>query len=149
MSLITEWQARFSSAKQIQYTNPDNSPANTVDATRLAAAAADAAAEFRSVTGRTFDTTDANHVRAAVDGVTYFLLKRGASVDGDFVRRLREDWHRQLAGLADLAPVTTSLLTPSDPDLSGGPVRPDFDRESLGTLVPNPPSSQTRPFGWR
>ena len=150
MSLTTEWQARTSTARQVQLTNPDNNPASTVNATVLAAAVADATAKFYRVTGRTLVDTLPSHVEAAVPAVTYYLLSYGATPDVEYLRRARDAMLKALRDLVDLTPVTTSTLTPSAPDLSGGPVRPDFDRENLNPLVPRPATGGgTLPPGWR
>lgn len=148
MTLATEWAARLSADRQLQLTNPDNRPASVNDAARLAAAVADATSEFRTVTGLTFDPTNADHIRVGVLGVTAFLLTYGPVAQSDYVKAQVEVWHKALAGLVDLSAKTTSLLTPSDPDLSGGPVRPDFDRENFEGLTPRAPTGSGGGVSW-
>lgn len=139
MSLTTEWQARLSSARRIQLTNPDTPSASTEDATRLAAAVADTQANFAVLTGATFDATNAQHIAAGIRGVTAFLVSYGAQPQSEYSRGVMKDWRDACAALTSLAPGTTSLLTPSTPDTSGGPIRPDFDRENVSGIIPRAP----------
>ena len=145
MTLATEWSARLSLQRQVELTNPDLPSATAVDAARLAKADADATAEFLEATAVPVDLTNAAHVAAGVSGVTAYLYAyRGLPASGPG-QAAREEWRHALARLTRFLPKSSSLLTPSDPDTSGGVVRPEFDPENLGGIMPNPPGGAGRP----
>lgn len=139
MTLATEWAARLSTDRQLQLTNPDARTATGNDAARLAAACADAAREFQTITGIVFDPTDADHIRVGIRGVTAYLLTYGPMEQSDYAKAQMDIWVKSASALANLDPASTSRLTPSDPDESAGPVRPDFDREHFEGLTPRAP----------
>ena len=141
MTLAAEVTTRLSTQRLVELTNPDDNSVTTVNATRLAAAIADAQADFARITGVAFDEADAEHVAAGVAGVVLYLYEFRGLPGTDFTERLRATWEARCRRLARLLPRTTSLLTPTDPDLAGGPVRPAFDPSHLGDLRPRPPTA--------
>lgn len=147
MALSDLVTARWSSDKLVRLTNPD-APASAVDSARLAAACADAAAEFELLVGVPFDSTDAFHASAACDAVAWVLMKNGGTVQGDSLEAAEKrffDAAERLAltrgGRARIAPTTNSLLTPSEEVPEGREVRPDFDRGNMGIFLRPPGGS--------
>jgi hypothetical protein len=65
MTLATVVTARVSAQRLVNLTNPDLPAPTTLDSTRLAAACADAAAEFEVYTGDVFDEADARHISSS------------------------------------------------------------------------------------
>lgn len=142
-ALSTAWQARVSTQVQVALTNPDAEGATSVDATRLAAAEADAQADFYMRTGLAFDSTNTAHVSCAVRGITYFLYTYRSTPKSAAAEAAREDWERAcfqvartLGSLKWAEPLTDSTLQPSgDP---ATPTAPYFDRNNWD-LIPPPP----------
>lgn len=140
MSLLTEWQARIPTPRQIQFTNPDITTAGGVNMTVLNNAIADTKAEFQAITGVALDdvTPNPQHIAAGVAGVTAYLASYGAS-SVEYADKLLQPFRARCARLTVLLSRTSSVFTPSTPDTSGGPVRPDFDPEIMGDIIPNQP----------
>ena len=149
MTLATEWTARVSTARAVELTNPDDATATAVDATRLAAAAADAGARFTALTGvSAISLTDARHVQAGVLGITAVLYSYRAlpqSAAGEAAEKAFADAcdgiRRQSGGAgAPVMPRTSSTLDPTT-DADMGRTKPSFDPANLGSLLPAPPSA--------
>ncbi|HKS16680.1 MAG TPA: hypothetical protein VJU16_05160 [Planctomycetota bacterium] len=79
MSLRTVVEARVSSQRLVQLTNPDNQAATALDSTRLDAACSDAAGEFQIYAQTVFNEADPRHIAPAVDLVILTLQERGAA----------------------------------------------------------------------
>jgi hypothetical protein len=141
VSLLTEWQVRIPAPRQVSLTNSDlTSVGGGVNMTVLNAAVADTKSEFKTITGQALDdvTPNPDHIAAGIMGVTCFLTSYGAA-GPDYVEKILAPFKTRCARLAVLLSRSTSKLTPSDPDTSGGLVRPDFDPDVMGGLVPNQP----------
>lgn len=147
MALADEVEVRYAASLLVELTNHGDTAATTINATRMAAAAADAAARFEKRTGSVFDLTDAAHVDAAVEGVMTVLHERARQADEAARHReaflgLCEDIAVTTGGRARILPQTNSQLTPSEEVPEGGSVRPDFDRGNLGIFL-RPPHGST------
>jgi len=143
-ALTTEATNRFGAQYLINLTNPFNTSETTVDATRLANAAADAQGRFEVVVGVAYDEDNARHTQAGVTGVHCFLLKRsgktGAAVEqvcGEFEQNLN-DLALSEGAFARIVPDSSSDLTPSVEVQDGETVRPDFDGNEFDDTIPNP-----------
>lgn len=99
MTLAANTEARYPASLLVPLTNPDDRSATTVDAAKLAAAAADAEARFEVLTGLDYDDDQPSHVAAAVPGVLYFLVRYGGRDDAA-AGSLRDQFE---AGCRDLA----------------------------------------------
>jgi phage gp36-like protein len=99
VALVDQVTARYATAYLVALTRQVASSDTTVDATRLAAAAADAEARFGVVVGVPYDDSDAEHVQAACAGVIYYLTRwLGTSDDAAGALRAQfEDALRELA----------------------------------------------------
>lgn len=144
MSLSDEFTARYSAVQVINLTNPDNTSATTADATRLAAAVADALGDFTTFAQMAYDGTNAQHVSAAVDRVAARLLSRRAGG----AKQEMADSKQQLLDLAAVTsrsrilPRTSSVVVPtSEQTTDGSTPRPDFDRSRFGDFVPRAPGA--------
>lgn len=140
-TLEADFQARYSSTLAVKLTNPDAEGATTVDSTRLTNAATDVKADIQVLCGVTYDSTDARHVAAAVEGVRLRLLAYKGDTEAG---RELAAWQERVKGSLGLVtgrdrvmPKTSSELTPSsERTITGETVRPDFDRENLWDYTP-------------
>lgn len=145
MALSDRITTRLSTARLVGLTNPDAPQATaTVDSTRLAAACADAEAEFEAVCGVAYDDTDARHQAVAVIAAEWKLIYWQGQ-HADVADRVRDEFlaaAERLAltrgGRSRILPQTSSQLTPSDEAPNGLTVRPDFDRQGMGNLLRQP-----------
>lgn len=138
--------ARDTAGRLVQLSNSARN-ATTVNATTLAAAVADATAEFATKAGETFDETNAQHIQICVPGVWAILGlwkgQEGGQAAWDRFARACEDYRATRANKR-IAPVTNRALGPSeDLDSDGSPRRPEFDRTRFGRLDVEPPPSGT------
>lgn len=148
MALSDRVTARLSTKRLVALTNPDAPHStDTVNTTRLAAACADAEAEFEAVVGAEYDDSDSRHHAVAVLAVEWKLLGYSGTKDEAWARA-RDEFlasAERLAltrgGRARIAPTTNSLLTPSSEVPEGREVRPDFDRGDLGIFLRPPRGS--------
>lgn len=141
MALADEVIARLSSTRLIQLTTPDNPPASSYDATRLAAAVADVGGDFRAYAGVELDVTIKEHVAYGFDGVVIYLRKYQGMADAGEIDRWRGQLRQLAAQKAWIAPTSTSDLDPSSDADRPRPRRPDFDDERLTGYRPAPPRS--------
>lgn len=143
MSLTTLVQARYSSQRLANLTNPDAPNATTTDSARLTAACADAEAEFETHTGVVFDETDARHVSYAVRGVVAILTDRmGTKGGAEQLQRWYESLARlrQVTGNDRTTPETNSVMQPTpEDDGRTTPVRPAFDDRRYRGITLDPP----------
>jgi hypothetical protein len=121
MSLQTVVEARVSAQKLVHLTNPDDPDATVKDDVRLAAACADAAAEFEVYCGAVFDETDARMISPAVDLVILTLQERGAaSTEGlgaqreKVIERIKD--LAQVTGRNRIVPESAAATTETFPD---------------------------------
>lgn len=144
MSLETNVTARVSNTRLVQFTNPDNPQATTVDATRLSAAATDTIADFLNETGRVYDDANPIHVSLCVLGVIC-RLKVIMGEPAAFDSAECSAWQTKLAAIRTgrFMPVTDSTLDPST-EQSGA--RPDADRATYDDLVPRAVPQDPRTF---
>lgn len=140
MTLAAKFQARYSAARVLQLTNPDDpASTNSVDSDRLTAAAEDAEEEFKALAGVAYDDDNRRHVAAAVLGVEWRLLTYSGNGQGKVVQKafdLFEAACLRLAktggGLDRILPDTDSVLLPTEQSADS---RPDFDRRNWGDVV--------------
>ena len=79
MTLRDNFEERYSTARVLQLTNPDEtSDTMDVDDQRLDAAVADAEGEFQDLIQATYDDTNPRHVTLATALVEVLLIERGA-----------------------------------------------------------------------
>lgn len=146
MALADEVTTRLPSQVLVELTNPNTPSATTADATVLAAAAADAQADFQIFAGVEYDNSDVRHVRVGVEGTVYHLHKYKLPPGHPALNSMTQQYNENLQALARVTgrnrimPKTTSVLVPSDEQShSGQTVRPSFDRDRFGALEPQPP----------
>lgn len=117
MSLLTDYQARYSTEIRTNASNPQNSSASTVDSTRESLAAADAQADFEAICGVTYSSSNTTHVAAGVPLVYYRLLLYTAQTSEEMyekqLQRL-EKWYKLVLGRDRITPTTNSLLDPTE-----------------------------------
>jgi hypothetical protein len=138
MTLLSNWQARYSSIRQVQLTRPDAPTSTTADTTFAGYGVTDITAELLNV-GITYSDTNPQHVACAVAGVTAWCLDHGADPAGGAVQKWRDSEleRLRLATSQNRAfPDSTSELTTSDEVEDGQTVYPDFDRAHFRLLIP-------------
>lgn len=152
MSALTDAVvARVPNARLVQLTNKDSRSANTVNTTVLGLAADDATAEFEIKASRTFDDTNAKHLRIVVGGVIAFLISykgqegevNGSAALNAYAKRC-EDFRGQDVNKR-VQPVGSRTLGPSpDVEADGSARRPEFDRPRFDDLDVSPPSGNAQ-----
>lgn len=144
MALETHVQNRYSNQLLVQWTNPQNSTATTIDSDRLGYACDDVEAWFKILAGVAYDDTDARHIAVAVEGVQA-RLKNIAGIENS------SEWDNWKTDMKDFAkvtgrdrikPTTTSTLDPTDERSGDGPWS---DRSAFDRLIPDSPASDSRP----
>lgn len=102
MSTLTDaFEARYSAKRVRDLTLPDNQDSDTADATKLAQAATDAADEFETLCGRTFDATQTSHLRIAVLLMEALLVEWGAGTTSE-AKAIRERAKTQSEAVRDV-----------------------------------------------
>lgn len=121
MSFVTEVQTRVSAQLLLELTRQDQPDETTSAAAVLAAASADAVAEFEVETQLDADDTNAEHVAAMVVGIVWFLHEY-TGVGSDRAEKYRQRWQGWLSRLAAargaemrILPKTSSVKRPSEP----------------------------------
>lgn len=116
MSLLTDYQAAYSSEIRVNASNPQNSSATTVDTTRETLAANAAQATFEAICGVAYDGSNNTHVAAAVPLVYYRLLlitgQTSFEMYNSFLEHVREIY-RPVLGRNRITPTTNSELDPT------------------------------------
>lgn len=133
MSLSTVVQARVSAEQLVQLTQQGDRAATTIDTDVLAAACADAEAEWQLETGVAFDSTVAAHAALGWVGVLYYLHSYAvAGADQAATDKLRTRWERGLAKAARLLgsdmPLLAQTLSPLEREVEATTRRADNDR---------------------
>ena len=143
MTLLSDYQARFSTQSRVSASNPQSSSPTTVDLTRETNAAADAQADFEAICGVAYSSSNTVHVAAGVLLVFYrLLLYTGQSSQEAYDKQLDrlEKWYRLVLGRNRILPTTNSTLTPSTEEFGalpwGDPIQ--FDK-----IIGNAPGGNT------
>ena len=143
MSLLTDFQARYSNALRRNWSNPQNSAATSINTTLEGLAAADAGADFAAVCGVAYDGTVATHVTAATSLVVYKLMMfTGQATLEQYdaqLERLRK-WYAPVLGRNRLVLDSTSELIPTEPDAGNVPMS---DISQFGPFIGNAPGEAT------
>lgn len=142
MSLRTNVEARISSQKLLELTNPENRAASSVNTSLLDTACTDVVADLAIHAGLTYDDTNALHVTVAVEGVVLklraYAKPAAENTDAQYQRWLE----RRVAALAKVTsrdriwPETNSELEPSSETRGGIPRRPRFDEQKFDGIKP-------------
>lgn len=139
MSLTTIAQTRIPAAELVQLTNPGDRSATTVDSTVLAAAVADAEAEFQLETGLEFDSAVAAHAAIGWVGVRYYLESYAGGAAAQGVDQTRQRWERGLAKIARMLggdlPLLPQTLSPLQSPTTTTERAPDNDRAAWGDVI--------------
>ena len=149
MTLVTNFQARYSNARALQLTNPDEANATLPDAARLQAAADDIQfGEFEQICGVAYDDTNPRHVAVAVLGVEWRLLKyqglsAGSAVTAAFTtfNEAAERFAIAGGGRDRITPKSSSVLREIR---ESSTMAPDFARGNLDDVIPNLPQGGDR-----
>lgn len=116
MTLLADYQGRYSTQLRVNASNPQNSGQTSVDSTREAYAAADAQADFEAVCGESYSSSNTTHVSAAVPLVLLKLLLYTGQTDlASYDKQLErlETWFRLVLGRNRITPTTSSTLVPT------------------------------------
>lgn len=141
MSLSTVVQARLSTNRLVQLTNPDGT-GNTVNTTALDNAITDVEAMWPVYAQEAFDETDATHLAIGVRAVEGWLQLLATGEDDKW--RAAEKAMQALAAVgprARISPVSNAEATPTSERTSAGDTpRPHFDRARFRDVAPNAPT---------
>lgn len=146
MALEDDVQTRVASGLLIQLTNGYDTTATTINAARLALAARDVEATFRTHAQVVYDNTNARHLALGVQGVLV-VLEEWLGLPEATPKRERwesalEKFSRTEGGRGWAVPRSTSGLTATR-EPAGLTNRPDFDQSVFDELVPRPPRGAT------
>lgn len=139
MTLLADYQARYSIQIRTNLSNPQNTPATTPNVTNETNAAADAQADFEAICGVVYNSSVALHVAAAVPLVAAKLqVYTGHAEEGYYTSALDrcQKYYRLVLGRNRIQPTTDSMLTPTT-DRAGD--RPQFDRSQFRNFIGNAP----------
>lgn len=140
MTLLADYQARFSLQLRTGWSNPQLSGATSPDATHEALAAADAQADFEVICGVVYSSSNTVHVAAACPLVAAKLQVYTGHADESYYTAALDrctKYYRLVLGRNRIQPTTDSLLTPTT-DTPGA--KPDFDRGQFSRYTGNPPN---------
>jgi len=143
MTLLADYQARYSTQVRVNASNPQSSAATTVDSTRETNAAADAQADFEAICGVTYSSSNTIHVSAGVPLVFHKLLVYTAQADQaqyDAQLKRLETYYRLVLGRNRITPTTDSTLTPST-ETAGS--KPWADLSQMQKFIGNAPGGST------
>jgi hypothetical protein len=128
VGLDADCLARWSSARAIQLTNPDDATQTSVNSARLLAAVADVQGDFRAFSGMNYDESQQEMVAFGVQGVEIYLRRYQGRAEADELESWRKSLAQLMAQVAWVPPTGTSQLVPStDVEIRGSPARPDAD----------------------
>jgi hypothetical protein len=142
MSLSTNVIARYPNQILVNLTRAGDTTATTVDATKLGYACTDIEAYFLIWGNSTYDDTNARHVAVCVPAVILILQMYSAQTQDQYdsllksIEKLMKD-EAKVDARDRFAPVTSSTLTPSAENPSGGVVRPFFDYGETSDFTPD------------
>ena len=138
MTLVAAVTTRIPNSRLVQLTNQGDRSASTVDSTILAAAAADAEAEFYQLVGVLFDSTVPAHLTSGVWGCLYYLESYAAG-ETAATESLRKRWQMGCTRLAKSLgadrPLIPQTLSPLEYDEDATTRRPDNDRQAWGDVI--------------
>jgi len=147
VTFLADVQARYANELLVELTNQGVRTASTANTTKIAAAIADASAEFEEETGIVPDAANASHTAAISVGAVHYLHVY-TTIQSERARRFAEDWTKWLKRLASskgnerrLLPSTSSTANPSERTAGH---RPDFDREQWDAYTLGAPRGGSR-----
>jgi len=143
VSLLTDYQARFSTQLRTNWSNPQSSAATTPNTTLETLAAADAQADFEAVCGVTYSSSTATHVAAATPIVVYKLMVyTGQATVEQYDKQLErlEKWYAPVLGRNRIIVDSTSDLEPTEADPG---LVPFSDSSQFGPFIGNAPGEAT------
>lgn len=136
MALTDDIQARYSTQRLVELTNPGDVTATTIDTTNLANAILDVEADLAIYAGVTYDGSDARHLSVAIPGVLLKLLLYTNNAGAGYADK-EKDWLERVKALARVTsrdriqPQTNSVLTPTPEQAGVEVVRPGSDRPNF------------------
>src|SRR5574341_798757 len=139
MSLLTSYEARYSTQLRRNWSNPQNSAATTPNTTNETNAATDAEADFEAVCGVDYSDSNATHVAAAVPLVASKLMVYMGHADETYYEKALErcmKYYRLVLGRNRIPPTTNSPLSPTE-ESSGS--KPASDISVFDSYIGNAP----------
>lgn len=142
MSLSSNVQARYPNQILVNLTRAGDSTATTVDSTKLGYAATDVEAYFKIWANSTYDDTNPRHVAVCVPAVVMVLQMYSAQTQDQYesllgaIEKLMKD-EAKIDARDRISVTTSSELTPSPENPSGGTVRPFFDYGETSPYTPD------------
>lgn len=143
MTILSDYQARYSTEVRTSLSNPQTSSATTPNGTNETNAAADAQADFEAICGVVYASSNATHVAAGVPLVVAKLQTYTLQADEAYYEKALarcEKYYARVLGRNRVDPTTDSNLTPST-DRSGD--KPWGDRSQFGRFIGNSPGTNS------
>src|SRR3990167_9236938 len=143
MTLLADYQARYSTQQRTEWSNAQNSGATTPNTTQEGLAAADGQADFEAICGITYASTNATHVAAGVPLMVERLkLYTGQSSQELYDKLLdrMEKRYRLVLGRNRVPPTTDSGVVPTTEPANA---RPRRDLSQFGRYIGNAPGGPT------
>lgn len=140
MTLLADYQARYSTQLRTSWSNPQNSSATTPNTTNETQAAADAQADFEAVCGVVYSSSNTTHVAAAVPLVRSKLeVYMGTSDEAAYEKTLNRcrDIYRLVLGRNRINPTTDSVLNPTEETFNSTPFA---DSSNFDNFIGNSPN---------
>src|SRR3990167_4121506 len=148
MTLLSDYQARYSTQLLTNWSNPQDSTPTTPDTTQEGYAADAAQADFEAVCGVTYSSSNATHVSAAVPLVAAKLQVFTGHASEEYydnaIKRCKEIY-RLVLGRDRIMPTTNSTLSPTAEEAGS---KPSFDSSIFNRYVGGAPggSDPTNPI---
>lgn len=132
--------SRYSAQFLVEITNADSVSATTRDDTRLDLAATDIQNDLETYAGQLYDSTNAQHVSVAVQGVIARLTSWNGE-SGDLAEKMEDRFVTRARALRKrVRPKTSSTLVPTAENVNNATPKPWTDISHFTGVTPNPPT---------
>ncbi len=147
MTLLADYQARYSDQLRVNWSNPQDSAPTTADTTQETYAAADAQADFEAICGVAYSSSNATHVSAGVPLVAAKLMVLTGQADETYYDKALDrcrNIYRLVLGRNRVEPTTDSTLSPT---LDQANQLPWSDRQNFEKYIGNGPDGENPSIG--
>lgn len=147
MTLLSDYQARYSDQLRTNWSNPQDSAPTTPDTAAETLAAADAQADFEAICGSAYVSTNATHVSAGVPLVVAKLQVYTGQADETYYDKALDrcrNIYRLVLGRNRIVPTTDSTLKPTTDQANQ---LPWSDRQNFIDYIGNAPDGENPSIG--
>ena len=143
MTLLADYQSRYSTQIRTNVSNPQDSSPTTPDTAQETLAAADAQADFEAICGVVYSSDNPTHVSAGVPLVFAKLQVYTGHADETYYSAALDRCHkhyRLVLGRNRISPSTNSTLSPTTETAGDTPA---FDRGIFKNYIGNAPDKDS------